>query len=101
MTRRVVIEERAARDITEYAHWIAAQGSPLNAVRWVEAIEGAIASLAQMPDRCALAPEAPAFDLPVRQLLFKSHRVLFVLKGRAVHVLHVRHAARLPGDPES
>lgn len=99
MTLRVVIEERAARDIAEYAQWIASEGSPLNAIRWVEGIEGAIESLGRMPDRCAVARESSAFELPVRQLLFRSHRVLFVVKGRTVHVLHVRRGARLPDDP--
>lgn len=96
MKYRVVIEEQAAADITEYGLWIAEQGSPQNAARWVDSIEKEILTLAAMPQRCPLAPEAAAFDLAVRQLQFKSHRILFVVRRTAVHVLHVRHGARLP-----
>lgn len=90
---KVVIEARAATDITDHALWIAAQGAPAAAARWVDEIEHAIASLATMPERCPLAPEAEAFSRPIRQLLFKSHRILFIIEKASVHILHVRHAA--------
>ncbi len=100
MTFRVVIEEQAADDITAHALWIVSRGAPENAARWVEGIEEAIRSLAFLPERCPLAAESDAFEFEIRQLLFKSHRVLFVIQGKAVHVLHVRHAARLPVRPD-
>ncbi|MBC7773368.1 MAG: type II toxin-antitoxin system RelE/ParE family toxin [Pyrinomonadaceae bacterium] len=70
------------------------QGSPDNAIRWVRGIEQAVQSLASLPERCVLAPESEVFSLEIRQLLFKSHRVLFVIKKASVHVIHVRHGAR-------
>lgn len=96
MKHQVIIERKAAADITEYGLWIAEQGSPENAARWVDSIEKAIASLATMPHRCPQAPEAAVFEEAVRQLQFKSHRILFVIRKKTVHVLHVRHGARLP-----
>lgn len=99
MTFCIVIEEQAALDILEYGRWIVDQGSPLNAERWVEGIEESILSLSSMPERCPLAPETEALDRPIRQLFFKSHRVLFTIEGSFVHVLHVRHGARLPLEP--
>ena len=96
MTFRVIVEEQAAWDIAAYGEWIASQGSPLNAVRWVDGIEEAIDSLAWMPTRCAIAPESEYFEEEIRQLVFGSHRILFVVDEAAVHVLHVRHGARLP-----
>jgi len=49
MTFRVIIEEQAAEDIVAYGRWIVSQGSPLNAERWVDGIQGAIRSLSAMP----------------------------------------------------
>lgn len=94
MKHRVIIEDRAAADIEAHALWILEQGSPLGAERWVDAIESAISSLAQVPERCPIAPEAQSFQRPIRELLVGSHRILFLVDHRTVHVLHVRHAAR-------
>lgn len=94
MKYRVIIEDRAEADIEAHALWILEQGSPLGAERWVDAIEGAVSSLAQMPERCPIAPEADLLQRPIRELLVGSHRILFVVDHRTVHVLHVRHAAR-------
>ena len=48
------------------------------------------------------APEAALTGLEIRQLVYKSHRVLFIVSGREAHVLHVRHGARLPlGHPDA
>lgn len=92
----VVIESKAATDIAGYARWIAEQGSPMNAIRWVSDIEDAIMALDQFPERCPVAPESDAFDRVIRQLIFKSHRILFTVGTNQVHVLHVRHGAQLP-----
>lgn len=99
MIFRVVIEEQAALDIAEYGLWIVGQGAPLNAERWIDGIEEAIRSLSSMPERFPRAPESGVIDRPIRQFHFKSHRVLFTVEGSVVHVLHVRHGARLPEEP--
>lgn len=99
MKFRVLVERAAADDIVAYAEWIVAQGAPDNGSRWLDGIEAAIESLHTMPGRCVLAPESDAFDQEIRQLLFKSHRILFVIVEEAVHVLHVRYGGRLPLEP--
>ncbi|MCW5768475.1 MAG: type II toxin-antitoxin system RelE/ParE family toxin [Phycisphaeraceae bacterium] len=98
---RVVIQPLASREISRYASWIESQGSPAGAHRWLDAIETAINSLRSFPERCPLAPESEDVGTEIRQLLFASHRVLFVIKGNEVHVLYVRHTAqrRLRSDP--
>ncbi|MEX2219444.1 MAG: type II toxin-antitoxin system RelE/ParE family toxin [Phycisphaerales bacterium] len=96
MKHRVIVETRAAADIEAYAAWIASQGAPANAVRWAESIRIAVESLAIMPGRCPLAPESESLGLEVRQLVHHPHRILFLVRERTVHVLHVRHGARLP-----
>jgi plasmid stabilization system protein ParE len=100
MKFRVIVESRAAADIAAYGHWIVDQGSPSNAEQWLDGIEEAIRSLELLPERCRLAPESAALRIDIRQLIFKSHRVLFTVSGRTVHVLHVRHSARQPMTPE-
>lgn len=44
-----------------------------------------------MPERCPLAPENDAFEVEIRQLIYRSHRVLFTVLGSRVHILHIRH----------
>ncbi len=99
MKFRVVVEDRAARDIEDHARWIRDVSSLSQAIRWVGAIEDAIGSLSVMPNRCAIAPEAAAFGLPIRQRIALSHRILFLVRGKLVHVLHVRAAARAHWSP--
>lgn len=102
MTFRVIIEARAEADLLAQAEWIRDQGSSEAAERWLGGIQAAIMSLGTLPARCPLAPEAGLTGLEIRQLVYKSHRVLFIVSGREVHVLHVRHGARLPlGQPET
>jgi plasmid stabilization system protein ParE len=57
-----------------------------------------IATLANFPERCGLAPESEHFDEEIRQLPYGKrpnvYRILFVIRGDTVHVLHVRHGSR-------
>jgi plasmid stabilization system protein ParE len=52
-----------------------------------------IDTLETMPERCALARENEYFQDELRQLLFKSHRIIFRVDRaeRIVWVLYVRH----------
>jgi plasmid stabilization system protein ParE len=68
---------------------------------WFLALEEAIASLANFPQRCPLAPENAEFPFEVRQLLYgrKPHvyRILFTLvESDTVYILHIRHGRRMP-----
>jgi len=69
-------------------------------MRWFAALQDAIASLAEFPVRCPLAPEKVAFPFEVRHLLYgrKPHvyRILFTIEDQTVYVLHIRHGRRQP-----
>lgn len=93
MIRRVLIEENAVSDLTEAYQWIASE-APESAARWLDRLESAIGSLDEHAERCPLAPENEFFTTEIRQLLVGNYRVLFTVRARAVHILHVRHAAR-------
>lgn len=99
MTFRVIIQPRAEREIRNAALWLAEQArSSAPALRWMRGIRARIATLKATPERCPLDPDSEAYGEEVRVLLYgKRHgkyRILFAIRGKAVHVLTVRHAAR-------
>ena len=65
---------------------------------------GAVAGLAVMPKRWGLARESRHFDEEIRQALYGKrggiYRILFVVRGDVVHVIHIRHAGRLELSPD-
>jgi plasmid stabilization system protein ParE len=69
-------------------------------LRWFQGLRRAVATLADSPQRCALAPENMVFPFEVRHLLYgrKPHvyRIIFTTEGNTVFVLHVRHGRRQP-----
>jgi plasmid stabilization system protein ParE len=71
--------------------------SPLNAEKWLRGLYSRIDTLEQMPTRCALAREAQYFSEDLRQLIFKSHRIVFRIEeqARVVRVLYVLHGKQL------
>jgi plasmid stabilization system protein ParE len=97
MKYRVEITSEAEAEIREAYLWIH-RDSPANATRWRQGLLQAVRSLSQHPTRCPLAPESEHFKQEIRQLLYGRrggvYRVLFVIEGQAVYILHVRHAAR-------
>ena len=94
---RVELTARAERDIDSALEALT-RYSPQAAARWYAALVEKVATLEELPDRCALAAEAHDLQTPLRELLFGKrphvYRVLFVIAGETVQVLHVRHAAR-------
>ena len=65
--------------------------SIVNALRWYEKITTAIQTLDNMPKRCPLADENPAFPFEVHCLLVDGYRVLYRINTDVVEVLHVKH----------
>lgn len=89
----VVIQPPAEAEAEEAYLFIRAD-SPNNAARWFNGLIDKVQSLKQMPERCRLVPESEAFGQEIRQLLYGAYRILFVIRGNVVHVLHIRHGAR-------
>ncbi|MBN8597621.1 MAG: type II toxin-antitoxin system RelE/ParE family toxin [Planctomycetes bacterium] len=95
MRYKVLFRPEARDEAIDAADYIGAHGSPEAALRWYDGLEIAIASLETMPARCGLAREHGAFPgVELRQLVYKSHRLIFTIRSTQVHVLHVRHVAR-------
>ena len=100
MNLRIRTTRRSEADVLATLDWIArVQGRPRVALAWPEALQDAMDSLIQMPQRCPLAPESSEQKYEIRQMLFFRPRILFTLLAGEVVVLQVRHASREPADP--
>jgi plasmid stabilization system protein ParE len=63
------------------------------AQQWVRQLRSAVSKqLAVVPKGFPLAPEDDEFFEEIRQMVVGRYRLLFTIKGRKVHVLHVRGA---------
>lgn len=98
MAFRVEITPEAEDDGEAILAWLLSQGAGDTGIRWFLALEDAIASLADFPERCPLAPENKEFPFEVRQLIYgrKPHvyRILFTIEGDVAHILHIIHGRR-------
>jgi len=77
--------------------------APASADKWLRRLFAAIATLAEMPERCPLIPEADELGHPARHLLFGKrtgqYRIIFDIQdeseeGPRVRVLRIRHGHR-------
>ena len=95
---RVIVELPAQRDIAEAHLWLA-EREPNAADRWFNSIYDTIGSLEVFPARCPLAPESKTLRTEIREIFHgrrqHKYRILFTVTENEVHVLHVRHGARL------
>lgn len=71
--------------------------APLNAERWLRKLYSSIASLENFPHRCALARECQFLDEELRQLVFKSHRIVFRIEEEQgiVRIIYFVHGHQL------
>lgn len=104
MKYHLVIQPPALDEIENAYLWIKAE-APQSADHWFDGLMAKLETLKEFPERCGLAEENEYFEDEIRQLLYGRrggvYRILFTIQGNAVHVLHVRHAARRPLDPNS
>jgi plasmid stabilization system protein ParE len=78
--------------------------SPENAAKWLRGLYRAIDALETAPERCSVARENEYFEGTLRQLLFKSHRIVFRVEQaeKIVTVLYVLHGKqRTVGEPDN
>ena len=89
----VVFEESAQADVRESYDWGRHTWGKQEAQQWVRQLRLAvIEQLAVVPKAFPLAPEDDEFVEEIRQMVVGRYRILFTIKGRTVHVLHVRGA---------
>lgn len=98
MAFRVELTPQAEKDAEVILKWLIAEQAGDTGRRWFARLKKAIASLAELPSRCEIAPENASVPFEMRQLLYgqKPHlyRILFTIEGDVVHVLRIRHGRR-------
>ncbi|ACR14444.1 plasmid stabilization system [Teredinibacter turnerae T7901] len=87
---RIDIKPTAEKDLARRYAQIE-QESPQNAVSWYLRIIEAIEKLDELAERCPTAPEDLDIQKGIRHLVIGDYRVLYVIEGETVSVLHVRH----------
>jgi plasmid stabilization system protein ParE len=99
MSFRVVVTDRAAQELFDFAQWWSDHHSREQAERWHAGLITALASLAENPDRHAVSRENGRFSFVIRQLNYSvtgrsTHRAVFTVQADAVIVLTIRHLAQ-------
>ena len=94
MRFRVQTLRGAANDYREILKYIAKR-SKSGAIAWANAFDRSLVQLADEADTLPLAPENEYAPCEVREIRFKTrrglvYRVLFMIQGQEVFLLHVR-----------
>ncbi len=96
MSHRVVVSQRAERELDEAAAWIA-QHAPETSRRWFWGFVEAMNSLQDNPTRCGLARENNIVTQEIRQILYgrnRTYRAIYTVHEGVVVVLSIRHTAQ-------
>src|SRR5579862_4694309 len=98
MAFRVEVTRKAKQDANAILKRLLSQRAEEAGLRWFGTLKEAIASLADLPTRCRLAPENASVPFEMQQLLYgrKPHiyRILFTIEGEVIYVLRIRHGRR-------
>lgn len=102
---QVIILPSAERNISAAYEWIAKRDEDA-AARWYNKLVELILSLDTFPERAPLAPESKLLHREIREIFHGrrhyKYRILFTVTENRVHILHVRHGARLAlGEAEA
>ena len=89
----VIFEESAQADVRDSYDWGCRAWGRKQAQQWVRELRIAVSrQLSLLPRGFPVAPENDEFSEEIRQMLLGRYRVLFTIRKRKVHVLHVRGA---------
>jgi len=94
---QVEITEAALADAEKFVEYVRHEKrDAAGAERWWNGLLDALFSLEQRPGRGSLVVEAALRARGLRQILYQSHRIVFVLDERrgVVRVLRIYHASR-------
>lgn len=87
----VLFEESAQANLRESYDWGCRNWGKQQGQKWMRELRTAVfEQLAVVPKGFPLAPEDDEFVEEIRQMITGRYRVLFMIKGRTVHVLHIR-----------
>lgn len=97
---KILIPNSVKISLRKQVDFIAIESGQLLALKWLDGIIEAIQSLAEFPERCAIAPENEYLGqdstVEIRHLIYKkSFRVIFIVRKNEIRILSVKHASRL------
>jgi plasmid stabilization system protein ParE len=102
MKYRVHFTRSASSDADAAYQWIAGRTARA-AVKWFNGLIAVIDSLEDFPTRCSFAPESKKAAEEIRQMLYGRrphvYRILFIVRGKDIFVLHIRHGSRDSMEP--
>lgn len=87
-----VVWSALAEHRTAEAFAYIANDRPSAAVRWLDRLLAAVATLSEFPDRGRAVPELQRLD--IRELIVAPYRVMYRRDAKRVVVLTVRHGRR-------
>ncbi len=104
MSFKVIIQPRALSDLDEAYRYLAQRYSSESATDWYNGFVKDLYSLDENPLRFGFARENRAFDVDIRQLLYRRHknvhRALYTVDGGKVRILCIRHSSQRNVTPE-
>lgn len=89
---RITWSSRAKKGVSEYGEYIA-QDNPDDASDWIEEILDVVERLKDFPEKGRKVPEVRRTD--IREIYFKSHRIVYRIELKRIVILTVRHIRRL------
>lgn len=103
MKHRVILTILARNNFDAAYLWYRKQSSDV-ADRWYRGLRDAMRGLNQNAERFPLADEDDTFPYRLREMLYglgrkKTHRVLFVIRPKAVVIYAIRHVAQERFNP--
>ena len=88
---KVILHPDAELDISSSFKWGCRAWGDEKARLWVRKLRNILRKqLTSMPLGCPLAPESEELGISIRHLIVGRYRILFVVEGTTVTVLHVR-----------
>lgn len=86
----VIFEASAQEDVRRSYDWGCRVWGKKEAQRWVRQLRTAVSKqLSLLPKGFPIAPENDEFAEEIRQMVVGRYRVLYTIRKRKVHVLHV------------
>jgi len=97
MAYKVRVSRPAEQDI-EQAFIFIGDRSPRAAITWLNSVQQAITSLANMPNRASFIPENIRLKSQYRHLIHDNYRIVFQVdeEKKTVSVIRVYHSSRSP-----
>ncbi len=88
---KIILHPDAEVDITSAFKWGSRTWGHEKAGLWLTELRKTLKNrLTLSPLSCPLAPESEELSTPVRHLIIRRYRILFIVEQKTVTVLHVR-----------